>query len=121
MALDDDPPNSALNLAGVVTMATLEVNTTTLATMAATSDFSIPPMAVEVFTVVLMAILIVFTFQGNLWILITVMATPQLRSCMTNIFVVNLCTVDLLASIVAMPLSAVTFMRGQDGLAEEVR
>ncbi|CAG5130808.1 unnamed protein product [Candidula unifasciata] len=104
-----------VNLTEMVTMATPEFNTT----ISTSTDLASSPMTVEVFAVVLMAILIVFTFQGNLWIIITIMATDRLRSSLANILVINVCTIDLLASIVVLPLSALTFLRGLDTLAKQ--
>ncbi|XP_059171802.1 G-protein coupled receptor 61-like [Physella acuta] len=70
----------------------------------------------EIFAVFIMAALVFLSFHGNLWIVIVILITPQLRASMANIFVINLCCVDLVASVTAMPMSAVTFVLGEDGL-----
>lgn len=74
----------------------------------------------EIFAVFMMALLIFLSFHGNLWIVLVILMTPQLRASMANIFVINLCCVDLVASVTAMPMSAMTFVLGADGLGPTV-
>ncbi|XP_055881496.1 G-protein coupled receptor 61-like [Biomphalaria glabrata] len=75
-------------------------------------------VAAEVFAVVLMSVTTLVAFQANLWIVVVVLITPQLRSSLANIFVLNLCCVDLLASGLSLPMSIATFVRGADGLSK---
>ncbi|KAH9490589.1 hypothetical protein Btru_033597 [Bulinus truncatus] len=77
-----------------------------------------PLTAAEIFAVVLMSVTTLVAFQANFWIVVVVLIHPQLRSTLSNIFVVNLCCVDLLASGVSLPMSIVTFVEGADGLDE---
>ncbi|RUS86017.1 hypothetical protein EGW08_006229 [Elysia chlorotica] len=56
-------------------------------------------------SVALLALLIVVTFHGNLWVVLAILTRPHLRGAMANMFTVSLCCVDLLASTVTLPLS----------------
>lgn len=106
----------ATNMTDVVTITTVATHTSTVVY----ADTQVSLGAVDIFAVVLMSILIIIAFQGNLWIIIAIFSTPQLRSTLANIFIVNLCIADLLASILAMPLSVASYVNGRDALNKEV-
>ena len=72
-------------------------------------------------SLVLLSLLILVTFHGNVWVVLAILMRPHLRGAMANIFILNLCCVDLLASTISMPLSLVTFVGGQHALSYQVR
>lgn len=106
----------AVNVTELVTQSALQLNTSLA--VSAGDHSSIP--ALDVFAVVLMSVIIVVAVHGNIFIIVVIFINPQLRSSLANIFIVNLCTVDLLASVVASPLSVITFLHGHDALKREV-
>lgn len=74
----------------------------------------------EILAVVLMSVIIFVAFHGNLFIIIVILINPQLRASMANLFIINLCIVDLLAAALAIPLSLVTFVQGEQALEKTV-
>ena len=78
------------------------------------------PAMTTIVSVVLLSLLIVITFLGNIWVALVILTRPHLRGALANIFTVSLCCVDLLASTVTMPLSLVTLAGGQHVLSDQV-
>lgn len=58
----------------------------------------------------LMAIVNLTAVTSNALVLTAILRSPQLRNSLTNVFVVNLCLVDLLGSLFVLPISAASFI-----------
>ncbi|GFO15614.1 D(1a) dopamine receptor [Plakobranchus ocellatus] len=94
---------------------------------AGTHTFTVPDMdsedeenlaaTVKYASVFFMSMLILITFHGNVWVIAAIFIKPHLRGAVANIFTLNLCCVDLLASTVSMPLSVITFAGGSQALS----
>ncbi|XP_046580827.1 probable G-protein coupled receptor [Haliotis rubra] len=76
------------------------------------SDLYIPG-ATRAVSVTAMCIVNVVAFVGNLSNIIVILKCSQLRHTLTNLFVLNLCSVDLLASVLVLPMSIVSFIKGR--------
>ncbi|XP_046334744.1 probable G-protein coupled receptor [Haliotis rufescens] len=70
------------------------------------------PGATIAVSVTAMCIVNIVAFVGNLSNLIVILKCAHLRHTLTNLFVLNLCSVDLLASILVLPVSIATFIKG---------
>ena len=61
---------------------------------------------------VAMATVILTAVGGNVCNMVVIMRSSQLRHSLSNFFVVSLCTSDLLAATLVMPVAAFTFALG---------